>query len=102
MDILDDIYEGQKTNKSRQFAENFETCDKTGAYLYKTTGCFNRHYQPREYQDNEYNNINRAFVGDMYKDMALTNTVKELLQEGHELDPDETLEQFVERCCYET
>lgn len=36
---------------SEQWREKFETCDETGAYLFTTTGCFNRNNRERAQQE---------------------------------------------------
>jgi hypothetical protein len=38
-------------NRLDRFKEEFEVCDDTGAWLFTTTGCFNRHNRDRAQQE---------------------------------------------------
>ena len=45
--IFEAIKEAAKTDRQKSFERDFETCDKTGAYLFTTDACMRRYSKPR-------------------------------------------------------
>jgi hypothetical protein len=88
--------EVEKFNK--QFNDKYETCDQTSAYLFTTTGCFNRHNRARAEQEMTLReNMIKSFSYYKTEDMAdsiLISYVAELQDKGIKI-VEQTLEMYV-------
>ena len=79
-----------------EFNEKFEVDDSNGNYLFKTTSCFKRHSIPREEQMDK--KVRRFGGYEDWEESELQSRLAEVLAKGNKIRPDETLEEFIERC----
>jgi hypothetical protein len=79
----------------------FEVCDETGAWLFTTHGCFNRHNRARAQEEltlREHKIVNFEYYrSDDMQESILVSYVAQLQQENVELLETETLEEYVLR-----
>ena len=83
---------------SKRFNDMYETCDQTSAYLFTTTGCFNRHNRKRAEQElSMRENMIKSFSYYKSDDMSesiLISYVAELQDKGIKIK-EKTLEMYV-------
>jgi hypothetical protein len=90
----------------REFEEKFEVCDVTGAWLFTTTGCFNRHTRARAQQELTLRECKIVsfdyYRSDDMEEAILVNYVSVLQKKGIPLRETESLEMYVLRNVDET
>jgi hypothetical protein len=87
--------------RSDKFKDEFEVCDETGAWLFTSTGCFNRHNRERAQEElglreNQIVSFDYYRSDDM-QESILISYVAELLSKGLQFRKRERLERFVLR-----
>jgi hypothetical protein len=87
--------------RSDRFKDEFEVCDDTGAWLFNTTGCFNRHNRERAQEELSLRE-NCIVSFDYYRsddmqESILISYVAELQQKGLQIRKRDSLERYVLR-----
>lgn len=84
-----------------EFEDKFEVCDVTGAWLFTTTGCFNRHNRSRAQQEltlRESKIVSFDYYrSDDMQESILVSYVAELQSHNNIIKETETLEMYVLR-----